>query len=252
MLFRSRMSDSHPPVALVTGASRGIGRAIADTLAQENMIVIGTATTEAGAAGIEERLSPLGGAGLVLDVASENSIDELMSTIKARFGAPLILVNNAGITRDNILMRMKAEEWDSVVDTNLSSVFRLSKACLRGMTKARWGRIVTITSVVGSMGNAGQANYAATKAGAEGFTRALAREVGSRSITVNAVAPGFIDTDMTRELSDENRNLMLGQIPLARLGSPVEIAETVKFLVGDAAAYITGETIHVNGGMYMA
>ena len=246
------MSDSHPPVALVTGASRGIGRAIADTLAQENMIVIGTATTEAGAAGIEERLSPLGGAGLVLDVASENSIDELMSTIKARFGAPLILVNNAGITRDNILMRMKAEEWDSVVDTNLSSVFRLSKACLRGMTKARWGRIVTITSVVGSMGNAGQANYAATKAGAEGFTRALAREVGSRSITVNAVAPGFIDTDMTRELSDENRNLMLGQIPLARLGSPVEIAETVKFLVGDAAAYITWETIHVNGGMYMA
>ena len=246
------MSDSHPPVALVTGASRGIGRAIADTLAQENMIVIGTATTEAGAAGIEERLSPLGGAGLVLDVASENSIDELMSTIKARFGAPLILVNNAGITRDNILKRMKAEEWDSVVDTNLSSVFRLSKACLRGMTKARWGRIVTITSVVGSMGNAGQANYAATKAGAEGFTRALAREVGSRSITVNAVAPGFIDTDMTRELSDENRNLMLGQIPLARLGSPVEIAETVKFLVGDAAAYITGETIHVNGGMYMA
>ena len=246
------MSDSHPPVALVTGASRGICRAIADSLAQENMIVIGTATTEAGAAGIEERLSPLGGAGLVLDVASENSIDELMSTIKARFGAPLILVNNAGITRDNILMRMKAEEWDSVVDTNLSSVFRLSKACLRGMTKARWGRIVTITSVVGSMGNAGQANYAATKAGAEGFTRALAREVGSRSITVNAVAPGFIDTDMTRELSDENRNLMLGQIPLARLGSPVEIAETVKFLVGDAAAYITGETIHVNGGMYMA
>ena len=246
------MSDSHPPVALVTGASRGIGRAIEDTLAQENMIVIGTATTEAGAAGIEERLSPLGGAGLVLNVASENSIDELMSTIKARFGAPLILVNNAGITRDNILMRMKAEEWDSVVDTNLSSVFRLSKACLRGMTKARWGRIVIITSVVGSMGNAGQANYAATKAGAEGFTRALAREVGSRSITVNAVAPGFIDTDMTRELSDENRNLMLGQIPLARLGSPVEIAETVKFLVGDAAAYITGETIHVNGGMYMA
>ncbi|EAW42067.1 3-oxoacyl-(acyl-carrier-protein) reductase [marine gamma proteobacterium HTCC2080] len=246
------MSDSHPPVALVTGASRGIGRAIADTLTQENMIVIGTATTEAGAAGIEERLSPLGGAGLVLDVASEKSIDELMSTIKARFGAPLILVNNAGITRDNILMRMKAEEWDSVIDTNLSSVFRLSKACLRGMTKARWGRIVTITSVVGSMGNAGQANYAATKAGAEGFTRALAREVGSRSITVNAVAPGFIDTDMTRELSDENRNLMLGQIPLARLGSPVEIAETVKFLVGDAAAYITGETIHVNGGMYMA
>ncbi|MDG1065567.1 MAG: 3-oxoacyl-ACP reductase FabG [Luminiphilus sp.] len=246
------MSDSHPPVALVTGASRGIGHAIADTLAQEKMIVIGTATTAAGAASINERLAPLGGAGLVLDVASPDSIDELMLTIKARFGAPLILVNNAGITRDNILMRMKADEWDSVIDTNLSSVFRLSKACLRGMTKARWGRIVTITSVVGSMGNAGQANYAATKAGAEGFTRALAREVGSRAITVNAVAPGFIDTDMTRELSDENRDLMLSQIPLARLGSPVEIAETVKFLVGDTAAYITGETIHVNGGMYMA
>ena len=188
----------------------------------------------------------------MLDVANEASIDALMSTVKERFGAPLILVNNAGITRDNILMRMKADEWDSVIDTNLSSVFRLSKACLRGMTKARWGRIVTITSVVGSMGNAGQANYAATKAGAEGFTRALAREVGSRAITVNAVAPGFIDTDMTRELSEENRTLMLDQIPLSRLGQPVEIAETVRFLVSDAAAYITGETIHVNGGMYMA
>lgn len=246
------MSDSQPPVALVTGASRGIGCAIADTLMHENMVVIGTATTESGAASIDARLAPQGGAGLVLDVACEASIDALMNTIKERFGAPLILVNNAGITRDNILMRMKTDEWDSVIDTNLSSVFRLSKACLRGMTKARWGRIVTITSVVGSMGNAGQANYAATKAGAEGFTRALAREVGSRAITVNAVAPGFIDTDMTRELSDENRTLMLDQIPLSRLGHPVEIAETVKFLVSDAAAYITGETIHVNGGMYMA
>ena len=246
------MSDSQPPVALVTGASRGIGCAIADTLTHENMVVIGTATTESGAASIDARLAPQGGAGLVLDVACEASIDALMNTIKERFGAPLILVNNAGITRDNILMRMKTDEWDSVIDTNLSSVFRLSKACLRGMTKARWGRIVTITSVVGSMGNAGQANYAATKAGAEGFTRALAREVGSRAITVNAVAPGFIDTDMTRELSDENRTLMLDQIPLSRLGDPVEIAETVKFLVSDAAAYITGETIHVNGGMYMA
>jgi 3-oxoacyl-[acyl-carrier protein] reductase len=181
------MSDSQPPVALVTGASRGIGCAIADTLIQEKLIVIGTATTEAGAASIDARLAPKGGAGLVLDVANEASIDALMSTVKERFGAPLILVNNAGITRDNILMRMKADEWDSVIDTNLSSVFRLSKACLRGMTKARWGRIVTITSVVGSMGNAGQANYAATKAGAEGFTRALAREVGSRAITVNAL-----------------------------------------------------------------
>jgi 3-oxoacyl-[acyl-carrier protein] reductase len=246
------MSDSQPPVALVTGASRGIGSASADTLIQEKLIVIGTATTEAGAASIDARLAPQGGAGLVLDVANEASIDALMSTVKERFGAPLILVNNAGITRDNILMRMKADEWDSVIDTNLSSVFRLSKACLRGMTKARWGRIVTITSVVGSMGNAGQANYAATKAGAEGFTRALAREVGSRAITVNAVAPGFIDTDMTRELSEENRTLMLDQIPLSRLGHPVEIAETVRFLVSDAAAYITGETIHVNGGMYMA
>ncbi len=246
------MSDSQPLVALVTGASRGIGCAIADTLIQEKLIVIGTATTEAGAASIDARLAPQGGAGLVLDVANEASIDALMNTVKERFGAPLILVNNAGITRDNILMRMKADEWDSVIDTNLSSVFRLSKACLRGMTKARWGRIVTITSVVGSMGNAGQANYAATKAGAEGFTRALAREVGSRAITVNAVAPGFIDTDMTRELSEENRTLMLDQIPLSRLGHPVEIAETVRFLVSDAAAYITGETIHVNGGMYMA
>lgn len=246
------MSDSQPPVALVTGASRGIGCAIADTLMHENMVVIGTATTESGAASIDARLAPQGGAGLVLDVACEASIDALMNTVKERFAAPLILVNNAGITRDNILMRMKTDEWDSVIDTNLSSVFRLSKACLRGMTKARWGRIVTITSVVGSMGNAGQANYAATKAGAEGFTRALAREVGSRAITVNAVAPGFIDTDMTRELSDENRTLMLDQIPLSRLGHPVEIAETVKFLVSDAAAYITGETIHVNGGMYMA
>ena len=190
---------------------------------------------------------------LVADVRDQSAVASAVASLPNHVLDSLsILVNNAGITRDNILMRMKAEEWDSVVDTNLSSVFRLSKACLRGMTKARWGRIVTITSVVGSMGNAGQANYAATKAGAEGFTRALAREVGSRSITVNAVAPGFIDTDMTRELSDENRNLMLGQIPLARLGSPVEIAETVKFLVGDAAAYITGETIHVNGGMYMA
>ena len=246
------MSDSQPPVALVTGASRGIGCAIADSLMHENMVVIGTATTESGAASIDARLAPQGGAGLVLDVACEASIDALMNTVKERFGAPLILVNNAGITRDNILMRMKTDEWDSVIDTNLNSVFRLSKACLRGMTKARWGRIVTITSVVGSMGNAGQANYAATKAGAEGFTRALAREVGSRAITVNAVAPGFIDTDMTRELSDENRTLMLDQIPLSRLGHPVEIAETVKFLVSDAAAYITGETIHVNGGMYMA
>ena len=193
-----------------------------------------------------------GGAGLVLDVSDQSSVDAALAQINTQFGAPLVLVNNAGITRDNILMRMKPEEWDSVVQTNLSSIYRLSKACLRGMTKARWGRIVTITSVVGSMGNAGQSNYAATKAGAEGFTRALAREVGSRAITVNAVAPGFIDTDMTRELPSDNRDALLGQIPLGRLGQPDEIAETVCFLVGDGAAYITGETIHVNGGMHMA
>jgi len=246
------MNTESRGIALVTGASRGIGKAIADRLAATSFTVIGTATTEEGAAGIDARLNPAGGAGLVLDVSDQNSVDAALTQINAQFGAPLVLVNNAGITRDNILMRMKPEEWDSVVQTNLSSIYRLSKACLRGMTKARWGRIVTITSVVGSMGNAGQSNYAATKAGAEGFTRALAREVGSRSITVNAVAPGFIDTDMTRELASDNRDALLGQIPLGRLGQPDEIAETVCFLAGDGAAYITGETIHVNGGMYMA
>ena len=246
------MNTESRGIALVTGASRGIGKAIADRLAAASFTVIGTATTEEGAAGIDARLNPAGGAGLVLDVSDQSSVDAALAQINTQFGAPLVLVNNAGITRDNILMRMKPEEWDSVVQTNLSSIYRLSKACLRGMTKARWGRIVTITSVVGSMGNAGQSNYAATKAGAEGFTRALAREVGSRSITVNAVAPGFIDTDMTRELPSDNRDALLGQIPLGRLGQPDEIAETVCFLVGDGAAYITGETIHVNGGMHMA
>ena len=246
------MNTESRGIALVTGASRGIGKAIADRLAAASFSVIGTATTEEGAAGIDARLNPAGGAGLVLDVSDQSSVDAALAQINTQFGAPLVLVNNAGITRDNILMRMKPEEWDSVVQTNLSSIYRLSKACLRGMTKARWGRIVTITSVVGSMGNAGQSNYAATKAGAEGFTRALAREVGSRAITVNAVAPGFIDTDMTRELPSDNRDALLGQIPLGRLGQPDEIAETVCFLVGDGAAYITGETIHVNGGMYMA
>ena len=246
------MNTESRGIALVTGASRGIGKAIADRLAAASFTVIGTATTEQGAAGIDARLNPAGGAGLVLDVSDQSSVDAALAQINTQFGAPLVLVNNAGITRDNILMRMKPEEWDSVVQTNLSSIYRLSKACLRGMTKARWGRIVTITSVVGSMGNAGQSNYAATKAGAEGFTRALAREVGSRAITVNAVAPGFIDTDMTRELPSDNRDALLGQIPLGRLGQPDEIAETVCFLVGDGAAYITGETIHVNGGMHMA
>ena len=246
------MNTESRGIALVTGASRGIGKAIADSLAAASFSVIGTATTEEGAAGIDARLNPAGGAGLVLDVSDQSSVDAALAQINTQFGAPLVLVNNAGITRDNILMRMKPEEWDSVVQTNLSSIYRLSKACLRGMTKARWGRIVTITSVVGSMGNAGQSNYAATKAGAEGFTRALAREVGSRAITVNAVAPGFIDTDMTRDLPSDNRDALLGQIPLGRLGQPDEIAETVCFLVGDGAAYITGETIHVNGGMHMA
>ena len=246
------MNTASQPIALVTGASRGIGRAIAERLADASLTVIGTATTEDGADRISAWLAPLGGAGMVLDVSKQEDVDAVLARINADFGAPLVLVNNAGITRDNILMRMKSDEWDSVIETNLSSVYRLSKACLRGMTKARWGRIVTITSVVGSMGNAGQSNYAATKAGAEGFTRALAREVGSRSITVNAVAPGFIDTDMTRDLPSENRELLLSQIPLGRLGLPREIAETVNFLVGEGAAYITGETIHINGGMYMA
>ena len=238
-------------VALVTGASRGIGKAIAKTLAESGHCVVGTATSDAGAEAINDWLSPMGGAGLRLDVTQADDIATFMNKVVDSYGPPLILVNNAGITRDNILMRMKDEEWSQVIDTNLNSVYRLSKACLRGMTKARWGRIITISSVVGSMGNAGQVNYAATKAGVEGFTRALAKELGSRSITVNAVAPGFIDTDMTRELSEDNRTLMLQQIPLGRLGEAAEIGAIVGFLAGNSAGYITGETIHVNGGMYM-
>lgn len=238
-------------VALVTGASRGIGKAIAKTLAESGHCVVGTATSDAGAEAINDWLSPMGGAGLRLDVTQADDIVAFMNKVVDSYGPPLILVNNAGITRDNILMRMKDEEWSQVIDTNLNSVYRLSKACLRGMTKARWGRIITISSVVGSMGNAGQVNYAATKAGVEGFTRALAKELGSRSITVNAVAPGFIDTDMTRELSEDNRTLMLQQIPLGRLGEAAEIGAIVGFLAGNSAGYITGETIHVNGGMYM-
>lgn len=187
-----------------------------------------------------------------LDVADSDSVTEVIKAITERFGAPTVLVNNAGITRDNILMRMKDDEWDSVINTNLNALYRVSKACLRGMTKARWGRIVNITSVVGAMGNMGQSNYAATKAGAQGFARALARELGSRAVTVNSVAPGFIDTDMTRELPDAQRDALQGQIPLGRLGDPAEIAAVVSFLCSDAAGYVTGETIHVNGGMYMA
>lgn len=244
----------HAKVALVTGATRGIGKAIAQQLAADGMLVVGTATSDAGAESISAYLQELGnpGCGMKLDVADLENVTAVIKAIAEQFGAPVVLVNNAGITRDNILMRMKPDEWNDVIDTNLSALYRVSKACVRGMTKGRWGRIVNITSVVGSMGNMGQSNYAATKAGAEGFSRALARELGSRSITVNCVAPGFIDTDMTRELSEAQRELMLGQIPLARLGEAQEIAALVGFLCSDAAAYITGETIHINGGMYMA
>lgn len=241
-------------VALVTGASRGIGRSIAERLAADGFIVVGTATSDNGAQAISSYLQAAGnsGCGMTLDVSSDDSVSAVLKGLAEQYSAPLVLVNNAGITRDNLLMRMKADEWSDVIDTNLNSLYRVSKACLRGMTKARWGRIVNITSVVGAMGNMGQSNYAASKAGAEGFTRALARELGSRAVTVNSVAPGFIDTDMTRELSDEQRDLMLGQIPLGRLGQPEEIAALVGFLCSDVAGYITGETLHINGGMYMA
>jgi 3-oxoacyl-[acyl-carrier protein] reductase len=247
------MSDE-AKVALVTGASRGIGKAIAHSLAEAGLTVIGTATSDGGAEAISGYLKGLGnaGCGMKLNVADQESVSAVLKAIREQYAAPLILVNNAGITRDNLLMRMKEDEWNDVVDTNLGALYRVSKGCLRGMTKARWGRIVNITSVVGSMGNIGQSNYAATKAGAEGFSRALARELGSRSVTVNCIAPGFIDTDMTRELSEEQRELMLQQIPLGRLGAPEEIAALVSFLCSDAAAYITGETVHINGGMHMA
>lgn len=240
-------------VALVTGASRGIGKAIALSMGKAGATVIGTATTDSGAAAITEtlRIEGIQGQGMALDVTSVDECQAVVKAVSEQYGAPLILVNNAGITRDNILMRMKDNEWNDVVDTNLNSIFRMSKAVLRGMTKARWGRIVNISSVVGSMGNKGQANYAAAKAGIEGFSRAMAREVGSRNITVNTVAPGFIETDMTKALPEEQRDFLLGQIPLARLGQPEEIAASVVFLVSGAAGYITGETLHVNGGMYM-
>ena len=242
-------------IALVTGASRGIGRAIAIELAgNKTYTVIGTATTAQGADSISSYLAEAKakGEGLIVDVASHESVTSLINTIKEKYGAPMVLVNNAGITRDNLLMRMPAEEWSAVIDTNLGSMYRVCKACVRGMTKARWGRIINISSVVASSGNAGQTNYAASKAGIEGFTRALAIEIGSRGITVNAVAPGFIDTDMTRGLGEKQAQTLLAQIPLARFGQPQEIAVLVAFLASDNAAYITGETIHVNGGMYMA
>lgn len=241
-------------VALVTGASRGIGKAIALELGKAGMTVVGTATSESGAQAISERFAEHGvmGTGMALDVSSSESVDAVLKAIAEQYGPVTVLVNNAGITKDNIMMRMKEDEWFDVIDTNLNSLYRIAKASLRGMTKARWGRIINISSVVGSMGNAGQANYAAAKAGMDGFTRALAREIGSRGITVNSVAPGFIDTDMTKKLPDEQRDALKGQIPLQRLGEPEEIASVVAFLAGDAGGYITGETIHVNGGMYMA
>lgn len=241
-------------IALVTGASRGIGKAIAATLGSKGATVIGTATSGSGAQGILEAFaaSEIKGTGKVLNVTDPDSIATLIKDIAAEYGAPTILVNNAGITRDNLLMRMKDDEWNDVIDTNLTSVFRMSKACLRGMMKARGGRIITITSVIGATGNAGQANYAATKAGVIGFTKSLAREIGSRGITVNAVAPGFIDTDMTRALPEEQRDALLEQIALGKLGAVEDVASAVAFLASADAAYITGETIHVNGGMYMS
>ena len=246
------MSDTEVNrVALVTGATRGIGKAIAHELATAGHKVIGTATSDAGAATIAENLRAAGGTGIRLDVSDVEAVRESVAAIVSEHGAPTILVNNAGITRDNWMMRMKDEEWGDVLNTNLNALFTVSKACLRGMTKARWGRIINISSVVGSMGNAGQANYAASKAGAEGMSRAMAKELGSRSVTVNCVAPGFIATDMTEVLTEEQKALMMGQIPLGRLGAPEEIAKVVAFLASDAGGYITGETSHVNGGMYM-
>jgi 3-oxoacyl-[acyl-carrier protein] reductase len=237
-------------IALVTGASRGIGRAIAERLADDGFFVVGTATSDAGADSISVYLGEKG-RGIKLDVSDVGSIAEVMKAINDEFGTPTILVNNAGITRDNLLMRMKDDEWDDIINTNLTSVFRMSKAVLRGMMKAKTGRIINISSVVGFTGNAGQANYAAAKAGMVGFAKSMAKEVGSRNITVNTVAPGFIDTDMTRELSDEIKNALLVSIPLSRLGEAKEIAHTVSFLASAGAGYITGETLHVNGGMFM-
>ena len=238
-------------IALVSGASRGIGAAIAERLGLEGARVIGTATTAEGAARITETLSKRGGRGAVLNVTNQESIDALIADIESKEGAIGILCNNADITRDTLLLRMKQDDWDAVIDTNLASVFRLSKAVLRGMMKARKGRIVSITSVVGLTGNPGQANYAAAKAGILGFTKSLAREVGSRGITVNAIAPGFIDTDMTRALNQAQHEALNAQIPLGRLGQPADIAAAVAFLCSADGAYITGETLHVNGGMYM-
>ena len=238
-------------VALVTGASRGIGAAIADELAAQGATVIGTATSESGANAISERLAATGGAGRVIDVNAPGAIEALVDAIGKEFGGLSILVNNAGITRDNLLLRMKDEDWQAILDTNLTSVFRSCKAAMRGMMKARKGRIVNIASVIGVTGNAGQANYAAAKAGIIAFSKSLAKEIGSRGVTVNVVAPGYIATDMTRDLPEDAKQALMSQIALGRLGEPADIARAVAFLAGPAAAYITGETLHVNGGMYM-
>jgi len=240
-------------IALVTGASRGIGQAIALALGRQGATVIGTATSSNGADNISNYMkeNDIKGKGIPLDVTQQSSVDDLLQTVADNFGAPTVLVNNAGITRDNLLMRMKEAEWDAIMDTNLKSLYRLSKVCLRPMSKARKGRIINISSVVGVTGNIGQSNYAAAKAGVMGFTRALAREVGSRHITVNAVAPGFIDTDMTRALPEDQKSALLSQIPLGRLGTVEEVAQAVVFLAQPESGYITGTTIHVNGGMYM-
>ena len=247
------MVDEKSPIALVTGASRGIGKAIATELASRDLMVVGTATTSKGASKISSYLENMRipGVGMAVDVADDRSVEKLLTEINEKFGSPTVLINNAGITRDNLLMRMKLDEWHSVIDTNLNSMFRVTKLCLKGMTKARSGRIVNISSVVSASGNPGQTNYAASKAGIEGFTRSLAKEIGSRGITVNAVAPGFIDTDMTSALTEAQVESLLSQIPLRRLGKPDDIASLVGFLVSKEANYITGETIHVNGGMFM-
>jgi len=237
-------------IALVTGASRGIGAAIANALVSAGATVIGTATSQGGADGISDALGPKG-RGIVLNVADDESVQAAVKDVQGQEGSPTILVNNAGITRDNLLLRMKQDEWDDVIATNLTGMFRMSKAFLRGMMKAKKGRIISIASVIAVMGNAGQSNYAATKSGMVGFSKSLAREIGSRGITVNVVAPGFIDTDMTRDLSGEQRETMLSQVPLGRLGAGEDIANAVLFLASAGGAYVTGETLHVNGGMIM-